>query len=82
MTNHSYFNLAGHNAGSIVDHKLQTESDYLWKNILIKYFYNEDITEEEVDSISKINFMEAKNAFYLIPLLIFCLEKAIEKVLK
>lgn len=86
----NYLKLPGYNisclddelAFKIVDHKLQTESDYLWKNILIKYFYNEDITEEEVDSISKINFMEAKNAFYLIPLLIFCLEKAIEKVLK
>ena len=54
----------------------------LWQNIIVKYFYNEEITEEELESITNIKFSYAKDAFYLIPILIFCLEDYITKALK
>lgn len=54
----------------------------LWLNIIIKYFLNEDLNEDDVLSIEKMEFNDSKNMFYMIPLLIFCLEKGIEKALK
>ena len=72
----------------IVDHKLVPEFEEdelkpeLWKNIIIKYFYDEDYTVEEIKSIENLKFEYAKNAYYIIPLLIFCLEKAIFRALK
>lgn len=66
----------------IVDHKLvddtyEENNIELWKNILVKYFWDEEITKEEVESIENLKFEYAKNAYYIIPLLIFCLEKYI-----
>lgn len=73
---------------------------FLWENILIKYFNNGIIDEDEVKSIDNIlykfeDLIEVANdmkelldldsalkVFYIIPLLILCLEKSIEKVLK
>lgn len=70
----------------ITDHKLLDNNDdelkpILWKNILVKYFYNEDITEDEVRSIENIKFEYSRDAYYTIPLLIFCLEKYMISVL-
>lgn len=67
---------------AIQNNEIQTDQDSLWKNILIKYFNNTDLTLEEVENVSEMDFRNAKNAFYLIPLLIFCLEKGIENALK
>ena len=53
----------------------------LWQNIIVKYFNGGDITEEEVQSIEDIHFDTSISAFYLIPILIFCLENTIEKLL-
>lgn len=53
----------------------------LWRNIIIKYFYNEDYTEDEVKSIENIDFNESIRVYYMIPTLILCLEYAIEKLL-
>lgn len=67
----------------IVDNTMETDITLLWKNILIKYLNNMvDLTQEELDSIEDIKFISSKEAFYTIPLLIFCLEKYIENVLK
>ena len=54
----------------------------LWKNIIIKYFYDEDLTTAELESIDGLRFESSTIAFYTIPLLIFCLEKYTEKALK
>lgn len=54
----------------------------LWKNIIIKYFSGDTISKEELECIDSIDIKCAKEAFYFIPLLIFCLEKAIENALK
>lgn len=59
----------------------------IWKNIIIRYFYDPDdkitITEEEIKSLdTNMMISDSMHTFYTIPLLIFCLEKAIEKALK
>ena len=53
----------------------------IWINILTKHFTGDLITEEELKSIETFKFNISMYAFYLIPLLIFCLETAIEKAL-
>lgn len=72
---------------NIIDNKLVEDiksEEYvpLWKNILIKYFNNEDYTDNEIKSIVDMHFDASIEAFYTIPLLIFCLEYAIENMLK
>lgn len=57
------------------------EKDPLWINILIKHFSGEEFTEEEIESVKEIKYDSSLEAFYMIPLLILCLEKAIEKAL-
>ena len=60
---------------------MNTNSD-VWKNILIKYFYDEEYTDEELDSIQNIQYFNSSTElFYIIPLLILCIEYAIEKAL-
>lgn len=54
----------------------------IWKNIIVKYFNKQNITDDEVKDIDNINFVFAKEAFYIIPFLIFCLERAVENVIK
>lgn len=53
----------------------------LWKNIIVKYFNGGDITEKELESINEIKFEYAPEAFYFVPLLIFCIEYSIENLL-
>ena len=52
-----------------------------WINIFIKHFTGEIFTEEEIKSIEDFRFDTSMQAFYMIPLLILCLESAIEKAL-
>ena len=67
----------------IIENDIEKEdSKLLWQNIIVKYFYDNDITIEELNSIDDIDFTASKDAFYIIPLLIFCLEKFIENALK
>lgn len=72
---------------NIQDHKLidniedLNEKIPLWQNIIVKYFYDDNLTVEEVNSIYDINYDQSIQAFYTIPLLIFCLESYIEKAL-
>lgn len=67
---------------NIVPNDQENKKSRLWENIIIKYFLKQDLVEEDLCSIEKINFESSKDAFYIIPLLIFCLERAIEKTLK
>lgn len=70
----------------IVDHKLIPEDENelkpeLWRNILVKYFYGDEITTDEIYSIENLKFEYSKNAYYTIPLLIFCLERYMISIL-
>ena len=67
---------------NISEGQLYEDDENLWRNIIIKYFTGDDYTLEEIASISEINFKIDVDFFYIIPLLIFCLEKNIYKVLK
>ena len=70
---------------AIQDHKIiednQENETPLWQNIFVKYFYGEDLTKEEVESTLNVDFNTSIKTFYMIPLLIFCLEYYIEKAL-
>lgn len=66
----------------IMDNTLYTEKSDLWKNIFIKYFHKTPLNTDELESIDDFDFQYAKEAFYMIPLMIFCLEKYIEITLK
>ena len=70
----------------IHDHILSeqnVDSKPLWRNILIKYFYDEEYTEEELESLmNELKFNTSMGLFYLMPLLILCLKDSIEKALR
>jgi hypothetical protein len=70
----------------IIDHKLFTDlpedTDAIWRNIFVKYFYDEDLTDSEIESIDHIRFDNNIAMFYILPLLIFCLERYIERALR
>lgn len=53
----------------------------LWANVLVKHFYDEEFTVEEINAVAEMKFNSSIQAFYMIPLLILCLETAIEKAL-
>lgn len=52
-----------------------------YQNIIIKYFNDGEYTDEELSAIENNHYNTSISAFYMIPLLIFCLEYAIEKLL-
>lgn len=52
-----------------------------YKDIIIKYFASKDITEEDLDLIQSIEFSVGTEIYYTIPILIFCLESYIKKLL-
>jgi len=52
-------------------------------NIIIKYLNKMEITSEDIDTINTIEFNKSNiTLFYNIPLIIYCLDKYIEKLLK
>jgi hypothetical protein len=54
----------------------------LWENILIKYFNGGEYTENEIKSASDARYKSSMKTFYIMPLLILCLESSIENLLK
>ena len=71
---------------AILDNKLvewDCHDNKTWINILIKYFNEEkpNITEKEIESVELMKFEHSTEAFYMIPLLIFCIEKVIENLI-
>ena len=73
---------------AILDHTLMKPEENLnhkqplWINILIKHFGDEKITDKEIESIYEMDFEKSFEAYYSIPLLIYCLECKIENILK
>ena len=67
---------------SLPDKIYTTADEDVFVNRIIKYFNNEEITDQEVQSIVDMHFDTSMSAFYIIPVLIFCLENTIEKLLK
>lgn len=59
-----------------------THEDELYKNIIIKYFNNEEITKEDIESIAYIQFSADIEFFYNIPIIIFIIENVVQKLLR
>lgn len=51
-------------------------------NIIIKYFNHKEINDDDLGAIEDIDYDEGKYVFYRIPILIFCIESYIKKLLK
>lgn len=64
---------------AIVDGKLLDEPGYNIYNVFVKYFNDMDYDTYDFDIIENIDYNDAKDIFYLVPLLIFCLESYIKK---
>ena len=59
----------------VLDHR------YMYQSVFIKYFNNIDLDEGDIDNINSMKFTDAKEVFYMIPLLIFVVEYYTEKLL-
>ena len=66
----------------VEDEKDLNNPSPLWQNIIIKYFNGGKYTEDEIKSVEELHYSNSMEAFYIIPILIFCLEYTIEKMLK
>ena len=55
------------------------ECKYRIFNIIIKYFWDEEITQEDIDAFDCIGYDSVIELFYTIPIIIFCLEYYINK---
>lgn len=69
----------------ITDNQLVPEncdSNTQWKNIIIKYFNDEPITDKDLEAVENMPFERSVDAFYMIPLIIFCLEESIKTLIK
>lgn len=56
------------------------DSSAILKNIIIKFFNNEEINLELLKSLYHINYLQNKELFYLIPMAIFCIDKTLEGI--
>lgn len=59
-----------------------TDDCKLYKNIIIKYFNNEEISAEDISSIDYIQFSAEIEFFYNLPIIIFIIENVIQNLLK
>ena len=66
---------------NIVENKYFEEEDKLFYNIIIKYFNNKDIVLEDITCLEYIDYLDNINLFFAIPMLIFCIEYTIKKMM-
>ena len=77
-----------HNSLDILDKEFINnilENDYAklpsYKRIIVKYFNNIDLCEDDLDHLECIELESNKDTFYLLLLIIFCLDFYIKKLL-
>lgn len=58
------------------------ENDMSYYNIIIKYFWDIDITQEDIEYLLDIDYEDNEVLFYTIPCVIFCLKNMVENKLK
>lgn len=68
-------------ADIIKGNKQVDDMSWVMKNIIIKYFNQEEINTEYLKKLKHIDYMQNKELFYLIPMVIFCIDKTIEDIL-
>lgn len=65
---------------AIEDDTLLTGNDSVY-NIIIKYFRNKTITQEDIDNLNFIDFSDNIVIFYAIPCIIYCLERFVKSLM-
>lgn len=63
---------------NIIDNKLFIEGKRFY-NIIVKYFNNVDLTEDDINCFAGIDYNDNEILFYSIPCIIFCLEQFIKE---
>jgi len=65
---------------AIEDHKL-LEGNCALYNIIIKYFWNDKITQDDITTLELIDFSDNIVIFYAIPCIIYCIERFIKSLI-
>jgi hypothetical protein len=64
---------------NIIKSNSQVDDDsWVMRNIIIKYFNDEEITLDYLKNLKHIDYAQNKELFYLIPMVIFCIDKTVE----
>lgn len=66
---------------AIEDDTLLTCNESIY-NIIIKYFRNKPITQEDIDTLNFIDFSDNITIFYAIPCVIYCLERFVKYLMR
>ena len=66
---------------SIENYTLLHGEDSIY-NIIIKYFHNEKISEQDIESLDYIDYSDNIFIFYAIPCIIYCLERFVKSLLQ
>jgi hypothetical protein len=66
---------------AIQDNTEIVEEGKEYQNIFVKYFHGQDIDREDLEHINKIKYDDAKEIYYMLPLIIFTLEYYTKKLL-
>ena len=66
---------------AIEDNRLLEGCDSVY-NIIIKFFYNKPITQEDIDNLKYIDFSDNIIIFYAIPCVIYCIERFVKSLLQ
>lgn len=64
------------------EEKIPNKGSVLWKNLIIKHFYDEEFTIDEIRAIEQIDFEYCTEHFYIMPILIYVLEERIQQILQ
>lgn len=57
------------------------DDEYAVYNIIIKYVRNENITNEDIDLLKFLEYIDNPMLFYSIPIILFCLDEIIKKMM-
>lgn len=55
--------------------------DETYKNIIVKFFNNEEFSDEEIRSLEYMVVLDNKDCFYYIPMVIFCLQNKLTSLI-
>lgn len=58
------------------------KENYLFYNIIIKYFWDDDININDIDQLDDIDFENSNTIFYAIPMILYVLKKTALNLLK
>ena len=61
--------------------KNNEKTDNILKNIVIKYFNGEEITNDDLKELKHIDYYNSALLYYTIPMVIFCIENQIQNML-